>query len=147
MLSESQVARIEQRLLDERRIVVRMLRDTRRDIGHTDAWDGGPTALPTHLAEQGNEAQRELMSIQTAERHSDLLGLIDRALIRLRENPRDYDVSVVSGERIPFERLEMVPWTRVLAQETGTRLLPGSGNGRPVNGYKARRASVARVID
>ncbi len=130
MLSEAQVARIEQRLLEERRYAMRTLRDARRDIGHADAPDIGPAGVPLELAEQGSEAQKELLNIQTAERHSELLELIDAALLRLREHPEEYDVSVVSGRRIPFERLELVPWTRVLAQETGFRVPAPNGNGR-----------------
>lgn len=133
MLSETQVARIEQRLLEERRSAMRTLRETRRDIGHADALDIGPAGVPLELTEQGSEAQKEALNIQTAERHSELLELIDGALLRLREHPDQYDVSAVSGRRIPFERLELVPWTRVLAQETGVRVpvrvVNGAGNG------------------
>jgi RNA polymerase-binding transcription factor DksA len=148
MLSEAQVARIEQRLLEERRNAMRTLRETRRDIGRADAPDIGPAGVPLELAEQGSEAQKEMFSIQTAERHSELLELIDGALVRLREHPEEYDVSAVSGQRIPFERLELVPWTRVLAQETGIRVAAGAraaigdggrlGNGAR-NGHGAGR--------
>jgi RNA polymerase-binding transcription factor DksA len=141
MLSEAQVARIEQRLLEERRNAMRTLREARRDIGHADASDIGPAGVPLELAEQGSEAQKELFSIQTAERHSELLELIDGALLRLREHPEHYDVSAVSGERIPFERLELVPWTRVLAQETGIRVPAGTGAG---NGDGTRHGNGAR---
>jgi len=153
MLSEAQVARIEQRLLEERRSAMRTLRETRRDIGHADAADIGPAGVPLELAEQGSEAQKELFSIQTAERHSELLELIDGALVRLREHPEEYDVSAVSGKRIPFERLELVPWTRVLAQETGIRVAAGArivtgdgarhGNGTRNGNGNGRRSSTA----
>lgn len=131
MLSEAQVARLEQRLLEERRSAVRMLRNTRRDMGHDEPWREDLTRTPTHLADQGSDAQKELFDIQNAERHSELLTLIDNALRRLRESPADYDVSIVSGERIPFERLELVPWTRVLAEEI-TRRVPAGANGSGV---------------
>lgn len=152
MLSETQLARIEQRLLEERRHAMRTLQEARRDIGHADAPDIGPAGVPLELAEQGSEAQKELLSIQTAERHSELLELIDGALVRLREHPEEYDVSAVSGRRIPFERLELVPWTRVLAQETGIRVpvhaVNGNGNGgRNGNGSGRRSAGEVAARD
>jgi RNA polymerase-binding transcription factor DksA len=59
------------------------------------------------------------LDIRMVERHSEFITLIDEALQRLRQSPGDFDVSVVSGARIPFERLEMVPWTRRLTEEVG----------------------------
>lgn len=135
MLSKSQVARLEQRLLEERKNAVRMLRDSRRDLD--GAGDYELTRTPSHLADQGSDAQKEMFEIQNAARHSELLALIDGALRRLWDSPEDYDLSVVSGRRIPFQRLELVPWTRVLADEIAARPHPSAAmNG---NGARLRR--------
>ena len=102
-LSPAQLRRIEQRLLHEREMALRTLLGTRTDIQRHPIAD----------------MRKEEMDIHLAERHSEFIGLIDAALRRLRESPEDFHLSVVSGEPIPFERLEMVPWTRRLTSEMG----------------------------
>lgn len=117
MLTQSQVARLEERLLEERASTAQTLRELGMDIEGTAMSDGDLSRIPTHLADQASDVQEEEMDIQIAERNSRLLALIDDALARLRESPETFDVSAVSGRRIPFERLEIVPWTRVLPDE------------------------------
>lgn len=103
-LTPEQIRRLERRLLDERQRALRTLWAKRMDMeDHRSA---------------GSLDEVEL-DIRMAERHSEFLSLIDDALHRLRESPDDFDVSVVSGARIPFERLDMVPWTRRLTEEVG----------------------------
>jgi len=103
-LTRAQIERLEQRLLEEWKRAVRTLQAKRVDI--EDHRDVG--AL-----------DKVEMDIRMVERHSDFITLIDEALQRLRQSPGDFDVSVVSGARIPFQRLEMVPWTRRLTEEVG----------------------------
>jgi RNA polymerase-binding transcription factor DksA len=102
-LSPAQLRRIEQRLLQEREMALRTLLGTWTDIQRHPIAD----------------MRKEEMDIHLAERHSEFIGLIDAALRRLREFPEGFHLSVVSGEPIPFERLEMVPWTRRLTSEMG----------------------------
>lgn len=102
-LTPAQIKRIEQRLLQERELALRTLVGTRTDIQRHPIAD----------------MRKEEMDIHLAERHSEFLALIDAALRRLRECPEDFHLSVVSGRPIPFERLEMVPWTRRLTNEMG----------------------------
>lgn len=102
-LTPAQLRRIEQRLLQERETALRTLVGTRTDI----------------QKHRISDMRKEEMDIHLAERHSEFLALIDAALRRLREAPEDFHVSVVSGRPIPFERLEMVPWTRRLTSEMG----------------------------
>ena len=102
-LTPEQIRRIEQRLLKERETALRTLVGTRTDIQRSPIADMRKEALDIHLAE----------------RHSEFISLIDDALLRLRESPEDFHLSVVSGAPIPFERLEMVPWTRRLTSEMG----------------------------
>lgn len=103
LLTPDQIKRIEQRLLQERELALRTLVGTRTDIQRHRISD----------------MRKEEMDIHLAERHSEFLALIDSALRRLRESPADFHLSVVSGRPIPFERLEMVPWTRRLTNEMG----------------------------
>jgi RNA polymerase-binding transcription factor DksA len=103
-LTGAQIERLEQRLLEEWKRAVRTLWAKRVDIeDHREVGDLDKVEL----------------DIRMVERHSEFITLIDEALQRLRQSPGDFDVSVVSGARIPFERLEMVPWTRRLTEEVG----------------------------
>lgn len=100
-LTTPQIRRLEERLLQERERALRTLSGTRLDIERHAMGDLRKQELDIHLAE----------------RHTEFLTLIDGALRRLRECPEDFDVSIVSGKRISFERLEFVPWARCLPHE------------------------------
>lgn len=117
MLTESQISELERRLLDERRDAAQTVEEMDDQIGGDATSDGDLSKMPTHLADRASDVQEEEMDVEIAERQSERLAVIDDALTRLREEPRSYDISVISGRTIPFERLRMVPWTRVLADE------------------------------
>ena len=130
MLTESQIERLEERLIEEREAATRLVRELSRDIERNATSDGDLSKVPTHLADQASDVQEEETDTGIAERNTYRIALIDDALRRLRETPGDFDVSEVSGLTIPFERLEMVPWTRVLAGEAEVEESPGGGGTR-----------------
>ena len=117
MLSSKQIAHLESRLLEERQRTVNVLRELSADLRDNASSDGDLSTLPTHLADQATDVQEEETDIEVAEMHSARLQAIDEALVRLRESPDEFDRSGTSGEPIAFERLDMVPWTRVRADE------------------------------
>jgi DnaK suppressor protein len=117
MLSEQQRSLLERRLLDEREKTASALRELGMDLQDSEEASGELSRMPTHLADRGSDVQEEEMDIALAEQQAERLRLIDEALDRLRESPATFDQSVVSGKRIPFERLDLVPWTKVLADE------------------------------
>jgi DnaK suppressor protein len=51
-----------------------------------------------------------------AERASRELEEIDQALHRLYEQPEQFGICENTGEAIPLERLELVPWTRTCVE-------------------------------
>ncbi len=111
-------SRIEQRLLEERERTLKLVNELRADVREPEVESTGDLSLmPTHPADRASDVQEREMDETLAEREATQLELIDDALRRLREDPEHFDVSVVSGEKIPFARLELVPWTRVLAGE------------------------------
>ncbi|MDX6355198.1 MAG: DnaK suppressor protein, partial [Streptomyces sp.] len=57
------------------------------------------------------------MDTVLAERASRELEEIDDALRRLYETPERFGVCDDTGEPIPFERLDLVPWTRTCRQD------------------------------
>lgn len=101
-LTDAQIQRLQQRLLEERAKAVRAIWVKRGD-------------MEDHRAR--GELDELEWDIRMAERQTEFIALIEDALRRLRESPHDFDVSVASGERIPYERLELVPWTRRLTEE------------------------------
>jgi RNA polymerase-binding transcription factor DksA len=121
MLNKDQVARLERRLLEERDRTVRILRQLGSEIVNESMSDGDLSAMPTHMADQASDLQEEQVDVALANQHGERLAAIDDALRRLREAPQDFDVSEVSGARIPFERLELLPWVRLLTSEEEAR--------------------------
>jgi RNA polymerase-binding transcription factor DksA len=117
MLSQQQKQRIEQRLLEEREQCSAVLRTLSSELEAGEQATGELTETPTHLADRGSDVQEEEMDVALAERQIERLHLIDEALTRLRETPAEFDRSVVSGAEIPFERLVLLPWTRVRVEE------------------------------
>lgn len=123
-MDQKQIDRIESRLLEERRRTMQALRELGADI-EDDGSGGELSNYPTHPADRGAEVQEEDIDIALAQRQREQLEAIDLALTRLREAPEDFDRSVVSGRQIPFERLVLLPWTRVLADEDAPAEEPG----------------------
>lgn len=101
-ITASQVQRLKQRLLDERAKAMRAIWVKRAD-------------MEDHRAR--NELDKLEWDIRMVERQGEFIALVENALHRLRESPDDFNVSEISGKRIPYERLEFVPWTRRLTEE------------------------------
>lgn len=139
MLSEEQRRRIEERLLEERAQAMADLRELNSDI-EEGASSGELSRVPTHLADRGTDAQEDDMDAMLAERQAERVQAIDDALEQLRERPDEFGRSVISGKDIPFERLEMIPWTRVLADEE--RAATGMPRSRAVDVPRSDRTEV-----
>lgn len=101
-ITASQIQRLRQRLQDERAKAMRAIWVKRGDM-------------------EDHRARGELdeldWDIRMVERQGAFIVLVENALRRLRDSPDDFNVSEISGRRIPFERLEFVPWTRRLTAE------------------------------
>ena len=112
-LNQEQRRRIEQRLHEERERVLSVLR--RFEEGRNDsltAAAGDLSDYPFHVADHGTDSYDQEMDTVIAERASRELEEIDEALRRLYEHPERFGVCENTGEPIPLERLELVPWTR-----------------------------------
>lgn len=115
-LTDEQRQHLEERLREERERALAVIR--RYDEGRSNpAEDGDLTNYPFHLADQGTDSFDQEMSVKLAERASRELDEIDAALQRLYENPERFGMSEVTGEPIPFERLDIIPWARTEVQE------------------------------
>lgn len=112
-LSAAQRQHLQRRLLEERRRVL-------ADLGHYSAStsateqerSGDLTVVPLHAADLGTDANREEMEAANAARESSELEEIDAALERLYHTPERFGICEATGEDIPFERLDIIPWAR-----------------------------------
>jgi DnaK suppressor protein len=103
--------RARKRLADERARVEQEL----ERIGRPDASDE-----PQDSGDQADDLQQEGTDDALREDLKQTLEAIERAEARLEEGT--YGVSVVSGDPIPDERLEVVPWAdRKVDEEPGGR--------------------------
>ena len=116
-LNEEQRRRIELRLHEERDRVLTVLRrfDDDRDTSITAA-SGDLSDYPFHVADHGTDSYDQEMDTVQAERASRELEEIDEALRRLYEEPQRFGICENTGEPIPLERLELVPWTRTCVE-------------------------------
>ena len=115
-LSNNQRLHLEQRLREER---ARVVRDLKRLLGDlSDASDqsrrGGLSRPVFHEADLGSDAMEQELIATNASRQSRELADIDAALDRLCRTPDRYGVCEDTGEPIPFERLDVIPWARTV---------------------------------
>lgn len=123
-LTDSQRDHLAQRLREERERVLRALGryDETLTTSEQDA-DGDLTKMPFHEADLATDTINREIDAQGATRMTDELADIDDALERLYRHPERFGLDERTGEEIPLERLELVPWAR-------TRISHGTGPSR-----------------
>jgi RNA polymerase-binding transcription factor DksA len=109
--SADTMERLRAQLLEERAAAEARITERAGEIPGTARQDDD-------LGDRGDDAttlfERERL-IGENELDGELVEKIDHALERMREGT--YGISEVSGEQIPLERLEAVPWATMLANE------------------------------
>jgi DnaK suppressor protein len=117
MLTDDQRKHLEGRLHEERDRALATLRryDEARDTSREDAG-GDLSHFPSHPADQGTDSIDQEVAARLAERASRELAEIDAALQRLYEHPERFGISETTGQPIPFERLDLLPWARTGAE-------------------------------
>lgn len=116
-LTGEQRHRIEERLLEERARVLSVLRrfDEDSETGPTAA-SGDLSDYPFHVADHGTDSYDQEMDTVQAERASRELEEINDALRRLYEAPDRFGICEHTGNSIPLERLEIIPWARTCVE-------------------------------
>jgi RNA polymerase-binding transcription factor DksA len=114
-LTAAQLDQLERRLKEER---ARALEDLNRTIaensdGSEQDRSGDLTSVPLHMADRGTDTMQEELEASNATRLSRELADIDAALERLYSEPEKFGISEATGEEIPFERLNLIPWARI----------------------------------
>ena len=114
ILSREQRAHLERRLEEERRLLSRALNRTVAEGAEEDEQDrdGDLSALPLHPADRGTDTMESELQASNATRMSRELAEIDAALERLHRSPERFGVCEDTGQPIPFERLDVIPWAR-----------------------------------
>src|SRR4029077_14520981 len=123
------------RLMDALTRYNRATRDTRQEES------GDLSAFHVHKADQGTDTADQELDAVNAERETAELAEIDAALERLYKRPEEYGRCERSGQPIPFERLDLVPWARTCDQPVTGR--SGAPPGLPANVSSSAATSVA----
>jgi RNA polymerase-binding transcription factor DksA len=117
-LTAEQRQHLEGRLQEERERVLKDLRRSDEARSESESEQSGDVSrLPFHLADIGSETYEQEMDMVMAQRASEELRAIDDALRRFYETPERYGICEDTGEPIPFERLDIIPWARTCSRE------------------------------
>jgi DnaK suppressor protein len=117
-LTRDQRAYLERRLEEERTLLSRALNRTVAEGAQADEQDrdGDLSTLPFHLADRGTDTMESELRASNATRMSRELADIDAALDRLHRSPERFGICEDTGQPIPFERLDVIPWARTCGQ-------------------------------
>ncbi len=112
-LKQDQVEKFKKRLIDMRRALTHTLEGTTKEVKTPDE----ATGYSQHQADQGTDDFDRTISLEVTTKELELLRQIERALEKIDE--KTYGVCDVTGEDIPFARLEAIPYATmtVKAQE------------------------------
>jgi len=115
-LTQQQFEHLEKRLHEERARVQHDLADFSQPEADDDMRDrnGDLSGYPTHPADLGTDANTEEVDATIATRQTAELVLIDEALDRMTRTPELYGICENTGEEIPFERLDIIPWAKTV---------------------------------
>jgi DnaK suppressor protein len=112
-LTKKQVAHFEQRLLEERRRVVKELGSYTEAFGATPQnADGDLSSYSFHMADQGTDAMEREKAFLFASQEGRFLWHIDEALRRLYRTPESFGQCHNCGQAIALDRLEALPHAR-----------------------------------
>ncbi len=116
-MTEDQLHYLETRLREERERVGILIRryEERRGASQLEA-SGDLSDYPFHMADHGTDTYDQEMGAVLAQRASRELEEIDDALHRLIETPERFGICENTGEPIPLERLDLIPWARTCSE-------------------------------
>jgi DnaK suppressor protein len=115
MLAPEQISQFRARLDAERDDILARIADLEEGIvtGNTEADTNA--GVDNHMADVGTELFMQEQSAGMIESLRARLAQVERALTRMDEG--SYGLSEVSGEPIPVERLDALPWATTLTGE------------------------------
>lgn len=113
-LTATQRRHLARRLQEERARALRTLNATVDEHAEADDQDrsGDLSVVPFHPADLGTDTMQAELDASNATRVSRELAEIDAAIERLQKHPAKFGICEDTGEDIPFERLDLIPWAR-----------------------------------
>jgi DnaK suppressor protein len=110
-LTADQRRHLEARLLEERERARRTLQQYDEHLRTTPRDESGElSSFPFHLADEGSDAMQRELDATVVTQASRELEAIEAALDRLYREPERFGIAQDTGEEIPFERLDAIPW-------------------------------------
>lgn len=112
-LKKSEIAHFKARLLEMKSQVMKTVQGVKEAVTQPDEAKG----YSQHSADEGTDDFVKNVNLEVTNKEFGLLRQIDRALEKIDEDT--YGVCDITGEEIPFKRLEAVPYATmtVKAQE------------------------------
>ena len=119
-LTEAQRRHFARRLQEERARAQRALDSSIGEHADADEQDrsGDLSAMPFHMADLGTDTMQAELDASNATRVSRELAEIDAAIDRLQRTPEKFGVCEDTGDDIPYERLDIIPWARTCGAAT-----------------------------
>lgn len=116
-MTKKEIRHVEERLHQERDRAMRNMRriEAGEEVPQSQAA-GELSKVPQHMGDLGTHNQEQEKDFLLLSRESQLLNLIDRALVLLHEDPEAFSRCEECGKPIEFERFDLIPWTRLCAE-------------------------------
>lgn len=116
-LTEQERDHLARRLHEEReRVVGALAQFGKRSSAADRAAEGHDPEAAFHMKHEPDSYNQALDALELS-RLSRELGEIDEAIGRLEREPERFGHDERTGEMIPFERLDLVPWARTRAED------------------------------
>jgi DnaK suppressor protein len=117
-LTAAQLKHLEMRLNDERARLLGQLHEFTDTESVEDSQDlaGDLSKFPTHPADIGTDMANEELEASISTRVSAEISEIDAALDRITTSPETFGVDEQTGDDIPFERLDIIPYARIAVE-------------------------------
>jgi DnaK suppressor protein len=110
-LSENDLKKIKEKLIEERMKLEEELRKVRRGLAESQAESAGENDFEEDYAESGSSTFEREKDLSIEVNVSDLLQKVDRALERLRNG--SYGYCLTCGKPIAKERLKALPYAEL----------------------------------
>ncbi len=113
--TKAQLEHLEKRLHEERTRLTAQLHafEEVERSENSQEQDGDLSKVPSHPADLGTDSINEALGVSIGTRVSHELAEIDAAMDRIINTPEAFGIDEDTGEPIPFERLDVIPYARV----------------------------------
>jgi CBS domain-containing protein/RNA polymerase-binding transcription factor DksA len=113
-LTRKQLEHLEKRLRKERERTLQTISQFDESTRTTDQESDGDLSLfPIHAADQASDSMEREVDFAIAMGTGERFEEIEEALRLIYEEPEHYGTCTNCGQPIPFERLDLIPWTRM----------------------------------